>query len=246
MTRADLETAWAAVPDRALVAASRTTHPATFIGYRYGARGRWVRFYDEWEFGEVCWDWRPSDYLIDFVVIAKDVSPHTTGAELGALCQMQWPENLQAQRTMIRFNRGARILWDDILPGMLVMVEHKHVVYRLPSGNGVWVRHACERWWSVTGNDGWRWRSYDVHGAGNGGVCAVLAMDVAPNDEAIRAAIRLDQAGPLGRRCQCMRWCSSYATTACTCGGDTASKARCSQRGMAGDGRGLSDTMTRD
>lgn len=192
MTRANLEAAWAAVPDRALVAASRVTHPATFIGYRYGDRGRWVRFYDEWEFGDVCWDWRPSDYLVDFVTIARNVSPHITGTALEAMCGITGDHEAPA-RAMIKFNRGARILWDDILPGMLVMVDHKHVVYRLPSGNGVWVRHACERWWSVTGNDGWRWRSHEVHGVGNGGVCAVLAMDVAPNDEAIRSAVRLDQ-----------------------------------------------------
>lgn len=189
MTRTDLEAAWATVPDRALVAASRTTHPATFIGYRYGTRGRWVRFYDAWEFGEVCWGWRPSDYLIDFVVIAKDVSPHTTGATLGALCQMPWPAEPQAQQPMIKFSHGARILWDDILPGMAVMVEGGHVVYRLPNGNGVWVRHACESWWGIGAGYGWQWRSHEVHGAGNGGVCGVMATGVEPTDDAIRAAV---------------------------------------------------------
>lgn len=183
----DMKTWWGAVPDRSLVAARRKDRRDTFYAYRYGDNGRWLWFDGEWDFGQMCWSWEGVDDATDGVIIARDVSPAVSRGVVAELCGLDCDRDHGS--CAVTFGRRDRILWDDIQPGMAVMVEGAHVVYRLPSGNGLWVRHACETWWGIGAGHGWHWRSHEVHGAGNSGVCAVMATGVEPTDDAIRAAV---------------------------------------------------------
>ena len=109
MDTEELKRAWAAVPDRAIV---------------------------------MFWQWDltngNTEGLSDFVVIARDVSPHTMITEAAVLCVA--PVGPAPTRAITNFQRGSRILWGDVAQGMLVMVFGGSVAYKHADGSGRWVR----------------------------------------------------------------------------------------------------------
>lgn len=177
MDTEELKRAWGEVPDRAIVMCRKPSwrDGAPWFGYRYGRMGRWIYYHEAWDPGRMYWSWDltngNTEGLSDFVVIARDVSPHIAIAEAAALCVA--PVGSAPTRTIIRFERGSRILWCDVAPGMLVMVYGGSVAYKHADGQGQWIREGFEEW-----RDGerWTWRAASLHCVQP--VCGVLAVGV--------------------------------------------------------------------
>ena len=142
MDTEELKRAWAAVPDRAIV---------------------------------MFWQWDltngNTEGLSDFVVIARDVSPHTMITEAAVLCVA--PVGPAPTRAITNFQRGSRILWGDVAQGMLVMVFGGSVAYKHADGSGRWVREGFEAW-----GDGERWTWLEAARHCVQPVCGVLATGV--------------------------------------------------------------------
>ena len=176
MDTEELKRAWNEVPDRAIVMCRKTPtyRGGTWFGYRYGRMGRWIYYHDAWDPGRMYWSWDlvngNTEGLSDFVVIARDVSPHTVIVEAAVLCAVpKGPPTC----TIVSFYRGSRILWSDVAPGMLVMVHGGSVAYKHADGQGQWIREGFEAW-----GDGGQWTWLEAARHCVQPVCGVLATGV--------------------------------------------------------------------
>lgn len=179
MDTEELKRAWAAVPDRAIVMCRKTSwrgDNAPWFGYRYRRMGRWIYYHDAWDPGKMYWSWDltngNTEGLSDFVVIARDVSPHTEIAEAAALCVA--PVGSFPTRTIVRFERGSRILWDDVAPGMLVMIDGGTVAYKFADGMGRWIRTGFLEWTDNSWRTAFGWDKVNLASK----VCGVIASGV--------------------------------------------------------------------
>lgn len=178
MDTEELKRAWEAVPDRAIVMCRKPSWRGggtPWFGYRYGRMGRWIYYHDAWDPGRMYWSWDltngNTEGLSDFVVIAHDVSPHTAIAEAAALCVA--PVGSAPTRAIISFQRGSRILWNDVAPGMLVMIDGT-VAYKFVDGTGRWIRTGFLEWTDNSWRTAFEWDKVNLASK----VCGVVACDV--------------------------------------------------------------------
>lgn len=182
---------WMEVPDRALVAVHSSSRDATWFAYRYGSRGRWLYHNKIWDPGRLCWQWdqmHDDARCGDFVVI-DSVSPNQTVEWFADKCKTPCgPHGGRSALSAIEFERGNRITWDDVRPGMVIQLKSGAVGYRLNTDGGAWVRYPPGKsgWrevgskWSWSGIKGWLNGEFNV---------AVMATGVEATDAAIRVAV---------------------------------------------------------